>query len=321
MSYSIEQMKEVLELAKKVPELKEVTLKQVYSDEWVKENLSNLTKLVVLDVESTGTNFLFDEITELACREIYLNDKFQVVYLGKSYNGFQEPSDMSKLTEEIQEITNIKPEDLIGQSLDWDKINEICSDARAIVAHNARFDSKMVKKYPEFKATRKVIVDDVEKELEVEWLCSQNEVNWYDKKMPNRKQEVLCLTLEKLGEGLGFTFVAHRAISDVDALTQLLINADVFEELLSPNVELQVRGFVSGRFYKMFFEPNRFYFRTQRKGDREDKFVQGTVKSHKLEEVKQYIMEQAEQERSQDEKLKDKPLNVSFATIPHRKKY
>ena len=314
MSYSIEVMKEMVELEKIVPELKEVTLKKVYSDEWIKENAEHIIKLVIADVESTGLSFLFDEITELACREVFIDTRtYQAVKLGKSYNGFQEPSDMSLLTEEVQELTGITPEDVKGQSLDWEKINEICSGAYGIIAHNAKFDSKMMKKYPQFKAKR--VVDN--EQVDVEWFCSQNEVNWYDKKMSNRKQEVLCLALEKLEKGLGFKFQAHRAITDVDALTQLLINADVFEELLDENVELQVRGFVSGRFYKMFYEPNRFYFRTYK----DDKYVQGTVKKSKVKEMEEKILEVAQKERDNDEKNKGKPLTLTFKTTEHKKKY
>lgn len=311
MSYSIEKMKQMVELEQKVSTLKEVKLLQVYSDEWLEKNNENFIKLAVLDVESTGTCFLFDEITELACREIFIDTRnYQVVKLGRTYNGFQEPSDMSLLTEEIQELTGIKPEDVKGQSLDWEVINSICSNAFGIVAHNARFDSKMVTKYPDFKAVN-------ENNEVVEWFCSQNEVNWYDKKMSNRKQEVLCLALETIEDGLGFKFKAHRAITDVNALTQLLINADVFEELLTPNVELQVRGYVSRRFYKMFFEPNRFYFRT----NKDDKYVQGTVKKNKVEEMKNFIMEKAQKERDNDEENKGKELKVTFKVIPHNKKY
>jgi DNA polymerase III epsilon subunit-like protein len=323
MSYSIETMKEFLEFEKKVPELKEVKLKKTFSDEWIKENAEHIIKLTVIDVETTGTCFLFDEITELACREVFLDTRtYQPVKLGKHYNGFQEPSDMSLLTEEIQKLTNIKPEDLKGQSLDWEKINEICSGSVGIVAHNARFDSKMVTKYPEFDAKRKIVVindkdEEETKEIPVEWFCSQNEINWYDKKLPNRKQEVLCVSIENLGIGLGFKFQAHRAITDVDALTQLLINTDSFEELLTPNVELQVRGFISGRFYKMFFEPNRFYFRTYQ----QDKYVQGTVKKNKVKEMETLIMEKAQKERDNDPKNSGKPLQVSFKTVPHKKKY
>lgn len=316
MSYSIELMKKMVELEKKVPTLKEVKLVQVYSDEWLESNKENFIKLAILDVETTGTCFLFDEITELACREVYVDTRnYQAVKLGRTYNGFQEPSDMSMLTQEIQELTNIKPEDVEGQSLDWDTINSICSNCEGIVAHNAKFDSKIVKKYKEFKPTNKVVVNGEEKE--VEWLCSQNEINWYDKKMPNRKQEVLCLALETLEEGLGFKFQAHRAITDVDALTQLLINSNSFEELLTPNVELQIRGYVSRRFYKMFFEPNRFYFRT----NKDDKYVQGTVKKSKVEEMKNFIMEKAQKERDNDEENKGKELKVTFKVIPHNKKY
>lgn len=320
MSYSIEKMKEIIELESKVPNLKEVKLPQVYSDEWLEKNKEHFIKLAVLDVETTGTCFLFDEITELACREIFIDTRnYQAVKLGKTYNGFQEPSSMEMLTEEIQNLTNIKPEDVKDQSLDWDKINEICSNAHGIVAHNARFDSKMVKKYSQFKAVN--INEDNEK-VEVEWFCSQNEVNWYDKGLSNRKQEVLCPSIELIEEGLGFKYLAHRAISDVDALTQLLINTNSFEELLTPNVELQVRGFISGRFYKLFFEPNRFYFRSSydSKTKKTDKFVQGTVKENKVEEIKSLIMEKAQKERDNDSKNNDE-LKVTFKVVKHNKKY
>lgn len=310
MSYSQEKIKEVSKLLDKVPTLKEVKLLSVYSDEWLEENKENLVTLCVLDLESTGISFLFDEITEIACRQLVVDKTTgQAVKLLDGYNGFNEPSDMTLLTDEIQLITGITPEMVKGQKLDWDTINKMCNESDYIVAHNAGFDSKMLKKYTEFTA-------------ETKWLCSQNDVNWYNKNLPNRKLEVLCPSLEMLGDGLGFNYSAHRAINDVDATIQLLINANALKELITPTVTLQVRGFVSGRFYKMFFEPNRFYFKSEKGG--QDKFVHGQVKEDKVEDMKKYIMEVAQKERDNDtdERTAGKPLQVTFAVVPFtNKKY
>lgn len=308
MSTAKESIKNLANILDKVPNLDKIKIPSMYNDEWIEKNKEQLVKVVVFDVETTGLCFLFDEITELACRPVLLKkDTMQPVKVLEGYNGFQEPTDMSLLTPEIQEITGIKPEDVKGKSLDWNKINEMCSDAIAIIAHNAKFDSTMVKKYKEFKS-------------ETEWFCSQNDFNWYSLGLSNRKQEILCPSLELIKEGLGFDYVAHRAISDVDALIQLLVNVNGFKELLTPHVDLQVRGFVSGRFYKLFFEPNRFYFRSTRNGNKEDKFVQGTVKENKVEEMKNFILEKAQKERDKDENNND-PLNISFKVVPSKKKF
>lgn len=305
MSYNKEQMKKLVSLMGNVRQFDgKVKLKKEYSDEWIEQNKENLVQVSVLDVEATGLSHLFDEIIELAIVPVLLDttNDYEPVKVLDGYNEHNEPSDISKITEEITELTGISQDDVKGKSIDWTIVNKICDESVAIIAHNAKYDSKMVFNYPEYTS-------------KTEWFCSQNEINWYDKNMPNRKQEMLCLALELKEEGLGFEFTAHRAITDVLALIQLLVSTNSFAEVLEPSVELKAYGFVSKRFNKSFYEPNRMYLRKEG-----DNWVNvGTFKQGKIEEMKEFIQENALKEREFQGETRE--LKLWFKEQPARKKY
>ena len=287
----------------------ELRLKKEYSDQWLVDNKDDLLQGAVVDTETTGTCPLEDEITELAIRPfLFHKNTYEVVKILPAFDQFQEPSDMSKLTEEIQEITNITPEMIRGESIDWEEANNICNNSVCLIAHNADFDKTMLSAHEGWTST-------------TEWYCSQNEVDWYEKGLPNRKQEILAPALCLVDEALAFDFEAHRAINDVDSLLQIIINLDLLEEIFEESVELQAQGFVSKRFYNMFWKRNRMYIRNKYENNKKTTYVAGTLKKSKVEKFKKFATTKAIREYQRDPQNKDKEPRLTWSEVPARKKY
>jgi len=167
----------------------------------------------VLDVETTDISFEKIEITELALRRfVYNKVTNQLVAPLDCYNELNEPTDLSLLTQEIQEITGITPEKLKGKKIDFNEVKALIDSCDFLIAHNADFDKDKVLRYlPNLKK---------------KWLCSFKLLDW-------KKHGVAVQTLECLALFFGFDFEAHRASNDVDATLHLLDVSGMFTELVS----------------------------------------------------------------------------------------
>jgi DNA polymerase III epsilon subunit-like protein len=294
--------------------LKDIKLKKVYSDEWLEENKHIISKACTADTETTGICPLEDEITELAIRPfLYNKETFEIVKVLEAFDQFQEPSSMDKMTPLIEELTGITSDMVLGQSINWEEANSLLEECDFIVAHNAEFDKTMLGQRKEYSA-------------KTEWICSLNEINWYDKGLPNRKQEILGPALALIDESLAFDFEAHRAINDVDALLQLIINVDGLEELLMPMIELRVSGYVSKNFYELYWKRNRCWFKVEKLKDEngkwfknedgkwaEEKYCVTTLKQNQIEGFKK---------RSEEKALRIEPkAKLTWKELPAKKKY
>lgn len=188
---------------------------------------SQIGTFAIMDVETTDISPQYEpkEITEFALKKyLYNKETFEVLAETESYTSFNEPSDLSKITPEITEITGITSADVVGHKIDWDKVNELVSDCDYFVAHNASFDKPMIA--PNLNAKAK-------------WLCSLHWVNWDNFECPLKSQEMLILDI------CNWEYSGHRAMNDVSALGMLLEKADVLKEMVevSQQSTLEVIGF------------------------------------------------------------------------------
>lgn len=241
--------------------MKEIKLKKEFTDTWIQENKDKLGKGATIDTETTGICPLEDEITELAIRPfLYNKETLEIVRVLEAFDEFQEPSSMDKLTQEIQDLTGITPDMVRGMSINWATVNQICDSCDFLIAHNADFDKTMLTVSGKYESQTK-------------WVCSFLEVDWFAHGLPNRKQEILGPSLCLIDESLAFDFVAHRAINDVDALLQLIVNLELLPEMLIPTVEVRVNGYVSKDFYELYWKRNRCYFKSDKLKDQDGKWV------------------------------------------------
>jgi len=169
--------------------------------QWLEDNKSRLGRGAVVDVETTGLDRKNDLVIELGLRRFeYDPETGDIVRVGESLTGLQDPG--RPLSAEITRLTGLTDQDLMGQSIDWKKVDALLSDVDVIVAHNASFDRPFFDRYTE-QSRRRL------------WACSLRQVAWDEKGFASSKLELLCLFH-------GFFTAAHRAQNDVDALLCLL---------------------------------------------------------------------------------------------------
>ena len=170
----------------------------------------------ILDTETTGLDFEKDEIIEIAIRQwVYHKKEHYLIKPLSQYSSLHEPV-RNEISELITDLTGITKEDVAGQKIDWELVNKILGGSDFIMAHNAGFDRPMIEAVPELK----------EMSASKIWTCSFKQVDWDAQGFLSAKQELLCLFH-------GFHYSGHRALTDIDALGNLLMKGDYLKEILT----------------------------------------------------------------------------------------
>lgn len=178
----------------------------------------------ILDTETTGLDHQRDEIIEIAIRKwVYHKKDHYLVKPIEEYAELNEPVH-SKISEIITELTGITIDDVKGKKIDWEIVSRIISESDFILAHNAGFDRPMIEAVPQ---VRDVSAGKF-------WACSFKQVDWANKGFISSKQELLSIFH-------GFHYSGHRALTDIDALANLLLQGDYLKEILGNAKIKQVR--------------------------------------------------------------------------------
>jgi DNA polymerase-3 subunit epsilon len=188
-----------------------------------------------LDTETSGLSSETDHVIEIGIRQFRFElPSGKIVDSSvETYSALQDPG--FTISKEIQTVTGIAPEMLVGQNIDWAKVDSMLAQADVIVAHNASFDRGFL--------DRKSRVSP-----EKVWACSAWQVEWRAKGFKNAR-------LQDLTQALGITHHAHRAMSDVDAMVELIGREDVmtgkpyFHEMMESCREQVAYLWVEGRTY------------------------------------------------------------------------
>lgn len=176
-------------------------------------------KLVVLDTETTGLSN-DAELIELAfCVCSYDVRTKEVLSIDVCFDAFSKPE--KALSEEIQELTGIRPEQL-KKRLMWEDFCEYLPEKCLVVAHNASFDRRIFEK----TFNRPEIWD-------LHWADSLTQIDWV-------KKGYRAKNLEMLAYLLGYWYNAHRAIDDVLMLLQVLRESKTLAELCSNAAEVSI---------------------------------------------------------------------------------
>ena len=158
-------------------------------------------KICILDVETTGKNRQEDRIVELAMKVVLVDKETgEIAGITNDYESFNDPG--IPITEEASKINGITDDMISGESIDWEKVNDIFYSSDIIVAHNASFDRSFLDR--ELKISQNKL-----------WACSMNDIDWMERGFNSNKQELLCIWH-------GFYYESHRAMNDVDALIHLI---------------------------------------------------------------------------------------------------
>jgi DNA polymerase-3 subunit epsilon len=167
---------------------------------------NNIFKLAIVDCETTGLDPEKDKAIEFAVGTLTIDiDHGDVVEVTPPKSWLEDPAE--DLSIEIERLTNITSDMLIGKWFPDDAIMKAMSGIGAIVAHNAKFDRAFVTK--RFQAL-----------AELPWCCSMSEIDWPALGWSGGRGISALLT------NAGFFLPdAHRAAADVWATTCLLASA------------------------------------------------------------------------------------------------
>jgi DNA polymerase-3 subunit epsilon len=170
----------------------------------------------ILDTETTGLDFKSDEIIEIAIRKwVYHRKDYVLVKPIEEYSQLNEPV-RAEISDLITELTGITKEDVKDKKIDWQIVSKMLSESDFILAHNAGFDRPMIEAVSEVK---KISASKF-------WTCSLKQVDWAAKGFISAKQELLSIFH-------GFHYSGHRALTDIDALANLLMHGDYLKEILT----------------------------------------------------------------------------------------
>lgn len=170
----------------------------------------------ILDTETTGLIAGSDEIIEIAIRQwIYHKKDHHLIKPIAFYAELSEPKN-NEISELITEITGITKEDVAGKAIDWEIVAKMLGESDFILAHNAGFDRPMIESIPMVK---EISANKI-------WTCSFKQVDWAGMGFLSAKQELLSIFH-------GFHYAGHRALTDIDALANLLLQGDYLKSILA----------------------------------------------------------------------------------------
>lgn len=177
---------------------------------------SELGVCAILDTETTGLDHGKDEIIEIAIRQwVYHKKEHYLVKPLEEYSALQEPVN-NEISEIVTKITGITADDVKGKRIDWQRVSNILNESDFVLAHNAGFDRPMIEAVSEVR----------EVSSSKFWTCSFKQVDWAQMGFLSSKQELLSIFH-------GFHYSGHRALTDIDALANLLLQGDYLKDILA----------------------------------------------------------------------------------------
>jgi DNA polymerase-3 subunit epsilon len=160
-----------------------------------------VTRVVVLDTETTGLDQSKEKIIELALLRVDI-DNATGLPVGdvQVYDGLEDPG--KPIPPEVVALTGIHDADVQGQRLDEARVAELLEGVDLVIAHNAGFD-------------RPFVENRIAQFAQVNWACSFADIDWKAQGRGSAK-------LESLAQANGWFYDAHRAEMDCHALLAVL---------------------------------------------------------------------------------------------------
>ena len=169
--------------------------------QWPGTAQGSVTRILVLDTETTGLDQAKEKIIELALLRVDV-DSATGLPLGEVqvYDGLEDPG--KPIPAEVVKITGITDADVRGQALDAARVAQLLEGVDVVIAHNAGFDRPFVEaRFPAFS--------------DVAWACSFVDIDWKGQGRGSAK-------LESLAQDNGWFYDAPRAEMDCHALLAVL---------------------------------------------------------------------------------------------------
>ena len=168
---------------------------------WPGESSGAVTRVVVLDTETTGLDQGKESIIELAMLRVDIDNATGLpVGEVQVYDGLEDPG--KPIPPEVVALTGIHDADVQGQCLDEARVVELLDGVDLVIAHNAGFD-------------RPFVENRIAQFAQVNWACSFADIDWKAQGRGSAK-------LESLAQANGWFYDAHRAEMDCHALLAVL---------------------------------------------------------------------------------------------------
>jgi DNA polymerase-3 subunit epsilon len=160
-----------------------------------------LSKGVVVDTETTGTDSGKDSIIELGMVLFEFDPDTGIAYnVIESFDQLEDPG--FPIPPESTAIHGITDEMVAGKRIDENSVAQFLDGVSLVIAHNSKFDRVFLeKRLPIFES--------------LPWGCSLAQVNWSEEGIGSAK-------LEYIAYKYGFFYDAHRADVDCFALLEVL---------------------------------------------------------------------------------------------------
>ena len=160
-----------------------------------------VTRVIILDTETTGLDASRDRIMELAlvCVDVETATGLPTGPV-EVYDGLEDPG--MPIPAEIQALTGITGEMVRGQRINEERVAAMLGNAGLVLAHNAGFDRPFAEaRLAQF--------------AQLPWACSFADLDW-------KKEGRSSAKLTQLAMELGWFYDAHRAEMDCHALLAVL---------------------------------------------------------------------------------------------------
>lgn len=170
-------------------------------DSFAENNGRVLSRGLVVDTETTGTNSDTDAIIELGMVLFEFDPETGIAYsvLG-SFDQLEDPG--FSIPPEATSVHGITNEMVAGKRIDDASVEQFLESVSLVVAHNSKFDRVFLeKRLPIFES--------------LPWGCSLAQVDWSEEGIGSAK-------LEYIAYQYGFFYDAHRADMDCFALLEIL---------------------------------------------------------------------------------------------------
>ena len=168
---------------------------------WPGTSTGAITRVIVLDTETTGLDQSKEQIIELAMLRVDIDNATGLpVGAVQVYDGLEDPG--KPIPREVVALTGLKDADVKGQRLDAERVAELLDGVDLVIAHNAGFDRPFVEsRFAQF--------------AQLTWACSFADIDW-------KAQGRSSAKLESLAQANGWFYDAHRAEMDCHALLAVL---------------------------------------------------------------------------------------------------
>ena len=169
---------------------------------YLTESTNNkMLRAVILDTETTGTDYIQDKVIELGMVAFdYCPDSGMIGDVHNTFNQLEDPG--FPIPPESTNVHHITDDMVEGKHINDNEVEAFIASASIIIAHNARFDLRFVEpRFPIFKTKP--------------WACSFAQIDWGAEGLGSSK-------LEFLAYRSGFHYEGHRASTDCHALLEVL---------------------------------------------------------------------------------------------------